>query len=333
MSGARVVAVVAYDQAELLEIASVLTTLAMANHLLSSRSYESLVATPGGRPVELGSGLTFSGQQALERLTGPLDTLIVSGGPGYGGAAADPRLVGHVRRLAKESRRVASVCTGAYVLAAAGLLDGRRATTHWACADHFAASFPRVIVDPRPLYVRNGTVYTSAGVTSALDLMLAFVQEDHGTELARSVSQYLVTYLHRPGDQAQISLFTAAAPADDDLVRRVVDHISTHLDGDLTTAALAASAGVSERHLTRLFTEHLGDAPGRYVRHIRTDAAANLLTVTRLPLTVLARRCGFGSTETLRRAFVDRYGVTPSHYRRTLSDRDAIPTDSDGGPG
>lgn len=231
--------------------------------------------------------------------------------------------MGHVRRLAEVSRRVASVCTGATILAAAGLLRGRRATTHWRYTDRLAARDPEVIVDPSPIYIRDGNVSTAAGVTSALDLTLAFVEEDHGPELARSVARGLVTYLQRPGNQAQMSMFVAAPPPGHGLVRHVVDHVTGNLDGDLSTATLAAAAAVSERHLTRLFLEHLGQTPGRFVRQARTEAAANLLASTTLPIAAVASRCGFGSAETLRQAFVARYGIPPSRYRATQSLRPA----------
>jgi transcriptional regulator GlxA family with amidase domain len=321
MDGRRVV-VVAYDDAELLDIACVTTSLAMANAIGSVRiPYHTRVVSPGGHPIACSTGLTLQSQQSLERLTGPLDTLIVSGGWGHARAAANPLIVGHVRRLAQESRRVASVCTGASVLAAAGLLDGRRATTHWRFAGELAARHPLVTVDPDPIYIRDGTVATSAGITSALDLALAFVEEDHGAELARQVARDLVTYLQRPGNQAQMSMFTAAPPPEHYLVRRVIDHVSANLDGDLTTAALADAAGVSVRHLTRLFLAHLGQAPGRFVRNARVEAAAHLVADTSLPMRSVAARCGFGSAETLRQAFVSRYGIPPSHYRATHTRR------------
>ncbi len=313
----RRVVVVGYDGAELLDIACVTTTLAMANALGSPADpYEVLIANLGGRPVACAPGLTLQGQQALERFAGPLDTLVVSGGVGHRAAAADPVLVGHVRRLARDSRRVASVCTGASVLAAAGLLDGRRATTHWRFAAELAAEHPAVLVDPDPVFVRDGATATSAGITCSLDLALAFVEEDHGPQLARRVARELVTYLQRPGNQAQMSAFTTAPPVGDDVVRGVVEHVTTDLAADLGTEALAARAGVSTRQLTRLFRAATGLTPGRYVRRARVEAAAALLTGTALPLPAVARRCGFGSAETLRLAFTDRFGVAPSAYRR-----------------
>ncbi|MFD6425295.1 GlxA family transcriptional regulator [Streptomyces sp. NPDC060198] len=315
----RVVVLVGYEEAELLDIACVTTSLTTANRLGARPAYDVSVATPGGRAITCDSGLTLRGRRSLERLRGPLDTLIVSGGFGHEAAADNPRIVGHVRRLAKESRRVASVCTGATVLAAAGLLNGRRATTHWRYAEQLACAYPEVTVDPAPLFVRDGSVSTAAGVTSALDLTLAFIEEDHGAELARSVARGLVTYLQRPGNQAQMSMFTAAPALTNSLVRRVVDHIAGHLAGDLTATALAAEAGVSERHLTRLFIEHLGKAPGRFVRDARTEAAAHLLASTSMPVAGVAARCGFRTAETLRQAFVSRYGTPPSRYRATQS--------------
>jgi transcriptional regulator GlxA family with amidase domain len=327
-------AVVAYDDAELLDIACVTTTLATATRFLAGEhtahddappvptpdgaGYDIRLLTVGGRPVTAQPGLRLEAHGALERDTGPVDTLVVVGGYGHLRAAHDDVLVAHVRRLARQARRVASVCTGASVLAAAGLLDGRRATTHWAFADALAHDHPAVTVDPDPIFIRDGRVATSAGVTSALDLTLSFVDEDHGPDLARRVARALVTYLQRPGTQAQMSMHVAAPAPAHDVVRDVVDHVVQHLDGDLSTAALAERAGVSERHLGRLFRTHLGRSPAEHVRRTRTEAAAGLLATTDLPLARVAGRCGFGSSETLRQAFLDTYGRTPSEHRRAF---------------
>jgi transcriptional regulator GlxA family with amidase domain len=316
-----VVGLVGYDEAELLDIACVTTSLITANRLGASPAYAVSVATPGGRAITCDSGLTLQPQRSLERLHGPLDTLIVSGGFGHETAAGNPRIVGHVRRLARESRRVASVCTGATVLAAAGLLNGKRATTHWRYAEQLASAYPEITVDPAPIYIRDGSVSTAAGVTSALDLTLAFIEEDHGAELARAVARGLVTYLQRPGNQAQMSMFTTTPAPTNSLIKRAVDHIASHLAGDLTATALAAEAGVSERHLNRLFIDHLGQAPGRFVRDTRTEAAAHLLASTSLPVASVAAQCGFKTAETLRQAFVSRYGTPPSRYRATQSNQ------------
>ncbi|WP_428986471.1 GlxA family transcriptional regulator [Streptomyces camelliae] len=307
--------IAAYDDAELLEISCVTSVLDTANRQGASPPYEARLATPEGRPVRCASGLVLASQAALEKIRGPADSLIIVGGRGHRAAAGNARFVEHVRRLAKVSRRVASVCTGASVLAEAGLLDGRRATTHWSIAGELAARHPEIDVDPAPLYIRDGRISTAAGVTSALDLTLAFVEEDHGPALARSVARMMVTYLQRPGNQAQISMFVAAPVPGHRTVQQVVEHITAALDHDLGVPALAERAGVSERHLTRLFLDHLGQTPARFVRTARTEAASHLLVSSELPLSAVARRCGFRSTETLRQAFLDRYGTTPSQHR------------------
>ncbi|MEU6759138.1 helix-turn-helix domain-containing protein [Streptomyces sp. NPDC046685] len=330
--GERLMLVVGFEDAELLDIASVTTALQMANRIGGLvRPYRIRLAGLGRGPIDCGSGILLLSHEPLERVTGPLDTLFVSGGSGFEHAAQDVRLVGHVRRLARESRRVASLCTGATILAAAGLLDGRRATPHWRFAARLAARHPAVTVDPDPLYIRDGNVYTAAGITSAIDLTLALIEEDHGSGLARQVARDLAVYLQRPGNQAQVSLFTAAPAPRDDVVRRLVDHIAEHPDHDLSAGALAALAGVAPRHLNRLFLEHLGLPPGRYVRRARTEAAAHLLASTTLPVPGVAARCGFGSAETLRQAFTARYGISPGRYRSAHRTAAPQPPVGDGG--
>jgi transcriptional regulator GlxA family with amidase domain len=312
----RRVVIVGFDDAELLDIACPADVFDSATRWGADPPYKVELTSLGGRPIVTTSGITLAAG-AVERVTGRLDTVIVSGGLGHRHAAEDARLLTHLRRLAGQSRRIASVCTGATLLAAAGLLDGRRATTHWMWADELSASYPAVTVDPAPLFVADGNVHTSAGVTSALDLALALVEDDHGPALARLVARTLVTYLQRPGNQAQVSVHVSAPMPDHRTVRAVCDHVTAHLDTHLDAATLARIAGVSPRHLTRLFQAHLGTTPARHVRAVRTETAAQLLISTRLPLGAIARRCGFGTTETLRQAFNDHYAATPSAYRRT----------------
>jgi transcriptional regulator GlxA family with amidase domain len=329
---ARSVVVVAYDGAELIDIACVTSGLALANTVGAEPPYDVRLASPGGRVIRCDSGLELRAQTRVEDRLEPIDTLVVSGGLGHEVAAADARLLRHLRRLAAQCRRVASVCTGATLLAAAGLLDGRSATTHWKYAARLAECYPRVRVDAGPIFIRDGHVATSGGVTAALDLTLAFVEEDHGSELARRVALGLVTYLQRPGNQAQMSMFTAARRPDDVLVRKVLDHVTAHPDADLSATALASAAGVSARHLTRLFVGELGEPPGHAVRRIRLEVAARLLSTTDLPLTQVARRCGFSSGEALRQAFVGRYGTSPSQFRSTQSCAGATRTTQAGAP-
>ncbi|MGQ5262048.1 GlxA family transcriptional regulator [Micromonospora sp. ZYX-F-536] len=315
---ARRVVVVGYEGSELLDIACVTSTLDLAVRIAGRTVYRTELISPNGQAIRCDSGLELHSNGSLQRTTGPIDTLVVSGGRGHEAAAADATVVAHVRRLATLARRIASVCTGATVLAAAGLLDGRRVTTHWHYADVLARQYPAVRVDPRPIFIRDGRVSTSAGVTSALDLTLALVTEDCGPDLARVVAQAMVTYLQRPGNQAQMSVFTAPNP-DHVLVRRTVAYVTTHLASTLDTATLAAQCGVSNRQLHRLFVEHLGMPPGQFVRRTRLDTAARLLATTGHPIGMVARWCGFTSMETLRQAFVAQYGVPPSQYRTVSS--------------
>jgi transcriptional regulator GlxA family with amidase domain len=315
----RPVVVVAYDGVELVDVACVTTGFYTANLTGAHPPYRVRLASLGGRSVRCNSGLELRAQARVEDPVDGLDTLVVSGGFGHDAAANDARLVDCVRRLAGDARRVASVCTGATVLAAAGLLDDRPATTHWEFAPGLAKRFPRVRVDAGPIYIRDGNVATSAGVTASLDLTLAFIEEDHGPELARRVALGMVTYLKRPGNQAQMSLFTTTPRPQDRLVRGVLDHVMAHPEGDLRTAVLAATAGVSVRHLTRLFHEQVGEPPGQFVRRVRLEVAARMLASTGLPLPQIARATGFSSAETLRQAFVANYHITPSLFRSTQS--------------
>jgi transcriptional regulator GlxA family with amidase domain len=318
----RLILVIGYDGAELLDIACVTSTLtsglstaAMINGSSDEAAYEIRLLTPGGRPISCSAGLQVRAHGSIEHHRGPADTLVVVGGFGTGTVTGDPHLLGHIRRLAGQVRRVTSVCTGAGILAAAGLLDGRKATSHWGFTDLLASRYPAVSFDPNPIYIRDGHVYTSAGVTAALDLTLALIAEDLGELRAREVARAFVTYLHRPGNQAQISLHLSAPAPADPIVSRVVDYITSRPGGDLSTATLADWAGISVRHLCRLFQADLGQTPARFVRRARTEAAAQLLASTSLPTSRVATRCGFTTTESLRAAFLTFYGITPSRFR------------------
>ena len=307
---------IGYEGAELVDIACVTSAFALANRLGASPRYEVSLATGGGGEIRCETGLVLLAGTSIEAVR-EVDTLVVSGGDGHRAAAASGELVRQVQRLAGKARRVASVCTGATVLAKAGLLDGRRATTHWLYAAELAADYPAVVVDASPIFIREGGIATSGGVTASLDLTLAFIEEDHGPELARYVAMGMVTYLQRPGNQAQMSIFTTVPNPDNVVVRRALNRILTHPEADLTTAALAAHARVSERQLHRLFHEHLGEPPATTVRRIRLEIGARLTATTTLPLSQVARRCGFASAESFRQAFVTRYGVSPRAFRAT----------------
>lgn len=310
----RPMIIVGYHGAELLDIAGVTSSLDIANRLVAT-PYAVELVTPGGAPMHCDSGMVVAAHQSLERYTGAVDTLMVAGGAGHRAAAADTRIVGHVRRLAGQSRRIASVGTGASLLAAAGLLTGLRVTTHWRDAPRLAAAHPEMTVDPAPVFVRDEAVVTAAGGISAVDLTLSLIEEDHGPQLSRQVALHLLTYMQRLGHRTQMRMCQGAPATDDDLIRSLLDHIVSNLDHDLRTESLAARAGVSTRHLTRLFTRHVSETPARHVRRLRAEAAAELLVGTSLPVETIARRCGFGSAEALRQAFVVWFGVPPRVYR------------------
>ncbi|WP_232236138.1 GlxA family transcriptional regulator [Nocardia sp. BMG51109] len=312
---ARRVLIVAYDDVQILDVACPSGALDAATRLGAAPPYAVELAAAGGGTVRTSAGIVL-GSGRLAAVTGTLDTLMVVGGVGTRRAATDSGLLEQVRRLAGRSRRTVGICTGAYILAAAGLLDDRRVTTHWGFGDDLAAHYPAVAVDTTALYIRDGHIYTSGGATAALDLTLSLIEDDHGPTLARSVARELVTYLHRPADQAQISMFLAAPPPADRLVRDLTGYIAGHLREDLTPAALAGRAGVSTRHLTRLFSAYLGTTPAEAVRAARTEAAAHLIRGTGLPLAAIARRCGFGSAQTLRQALLDRYGMSGDTMRK-----------------
>jgi len=279
----------------------------------------SLVAAQPG-PVAASSGLGLTAGP----LPGPratVDTLLLPGGAGVDAARRDPGLVDWVRRTAPRARRVATVCSGTFLAAEAGLLDGRRVTTHWARADQLAEEYPAVTVDPDPIYVRDGTVWSSAGVTSGIDLALALVEDDLGSDVAQMIARWLVMFLHRPGGQSQFATPVWVRRADRSPVRDAQARVEAAPAEDHRVAALAASAAMSERHFTRVFTAEVGESPSRFVERVRTEAARRELESSADTLDVIAARCGFGTAETLRRTFRRRLHTSPDAYRRRFTTR------------
>ncbi|AYF79531.1 helix-turn-helix domain-containing protein [Nocardia yunnanensis] len=295
------------DGVVLLDLAGPVQVLQWAGHRIR-------FASPDGRPVRTEVGLQIGIDCALGDVAGPIETLIV---PGYApGGEVPAELVTAITALRGRVRQFASVCTGAFVLAEAGLLDGRRATTHWAACADLAARFPAVRVDPDALYVRDGSVVTSAGVTAGIDMALSLVEAEHGAETAARIAKYLVVFLHRPGGQSQFSVRTSVGTPRTEALRRVLDAVVADLSADHRLAALAARAALSPRHLTRLFRRELGMSPGQYIERVRVEAAQAQLTSTGDGVATIARRCGFGSEESMRRVFQKALGVAPSDYRQ-----------------
>jgi transcriptional regulator GlxA family with amidase domain len=318
----RTIDVLTYPAVQLLDVTGPVQVFASANDFVAGASgmappYALRVVAPEGRGVRASAGIELAAAP-LTPIGEPLDTLLVAGGEGAEAASADPALVDWVRGRATQARRVASVCTGAFLLAAAGLLDGRRAATHWMYCDRLAQRFPAVRVEPDPIYVRDGRVWTSAGVTSGIDLALALVEEDLGRSVALAVARYLVVFLKRPGGQAQFSAALTLQVAEDKF-GALHDWINAHLAGDLSLSVLADQAGMSERSFSRRYAEATGVTPARAIERLRLEAARRLLSDSRLPVKRIAQRCGFGSEETMRRSFLRLMAATPQDYRARFS--------------
>lgn len=316
-SAPRLVEVLAYPMVQLLDVTGPLQVFATANdHVMQAGGtapYVLRVVANGGPGVMATAGLAIA--------TGPLshtgaspDTLIVAGGPGVDTAVTDPVLVEWVRRRATKARRVASVCTGAFLLGTSGALNGRRAVTHWSCCDELARRFPKVRVETDPIFVRDGSVWTSAGVTAGIDLALAMVEEDLGRSVALAVARYLVVFLKRPGGQSQFSAALSMQSAEDEF-GALHDWINKHLSDDLSLGILADQAGMSERSFSRHYVEATGMTPARSIERLRVEAARRLLSESRLPVKRISQRCGFGSEETMRRSFLRVLAATPTDYR------------------
>lgn len=303
---------VGYDGASMLDIGGPSEVFEGARH--SGADYRVRVVSVAGGPIHSTAGIRLDAED-IALVDGPVDTLVVVGGWGFDTASADAELLRQIRRLAGDARRVASVCTGALVLAAAGLLDGTRATTHWAFCDELARRHPAVQVVPDAIYVTGGRVSTSAGASAGIDLALALVAEDYGQEMARRIARWLVVFLQRPGGQSQFSVRNQVPSVRSDGLRVLLDAIAADPAANWTVTEMARHASMSPRHLARVFPREVGLPPAQYVERARVESAATLLDSGDEPLDVVARRSGFGSAETLRRAFTRVFGVPPGSYR------------------
>ncbi len=324
-TSSRKVVFVVFDQIQLLDLTGPLDVLSTTTRLFPHTNYETTVASVGGGMVASSAGLTFD-TKALPSLRGPVDTLVVVGGIGTPSALRDPSLLRSIRRLADRSTRIASVCSGAFLLAEAGLLDGRRATTHWQWCNALADRYPKTTVEPNAIYVVDENVWTSAGVTAGIDLALAMVSHDHGSSLANEVARQLVMYRRRSGGQSQFLGKSATdlhfGPPDEHdpntdaaALSDLLAWINENLSADLSVKVLAKRVAMSERNFARVFQREAQTTPGTYVEHVRLERARELLETTHRPVAAIATVCGFGTVETMHRVFRRRLGTTPGQHR------------------
>jgi len=314
----RTVAILAYDGAQVLDVMGPAEVFYAASEIHGGGAYRAAVVSVDGRDVTSASGQRIGVGGPLADAVATVDTLIVPGSDTWAEAMGRGDLIGPVAATATRARRVAGVCAGAFLLGAAGLLDGRRATTHWLFLDELERCFPATRVERDPIFVADWPVFTSAGGTAGIDLALAMVEADLGAHVAREVARFLVVFMQRPGSHAQFSarLSVGGAAAEGSQLRPLLDAIAADPAADHRLAALSDRAGFSERHLARVFARELGTTPARYVERIRLEAARAMLESSDSPLEAIARECGLGSAETLRRTFHRELSTTPHAYRQ-----------------
>ncbi len=318
-----------YSSAHLMNLAGPLDVFTRASAVLSrtgkrrSPAYKVELLTHDEMPLLTGSGLGLIGGCHWTEAQDPIDTLLVLASADVGQARIDPELLAWTRCQAEKVRRIGSVCAGAFVLAAAGILDGRQATTHWELATLLAQRYPRISVDGDRIFTRDGNVWTSAGVSAGIDLALAMVEEDHGHALALEVARRMVLFMRRGGGQSQFSSQLAAQAADHQPIRELIAWISEHLDADLSVPALARRVGMSDRNFSRVFTQQVSTTPARFVARLRTEAAKAKLAATPEKLEAVAKSAGFGDRETLRRHLRDDFKVSLASQRSRAAVRPA----------
>jgi transcriptional regulator GlxA family with amidase domain len=313
MADVRHVAIVAFPGVQALDVTGPFDVFDAAGRFADRPYRVEVVAAQSS--VRTSSGLGLVAHRSFGEVHGALDTLLVAGTPDLSAAEHDEDLIRFLRRARRRSRRVAGVCTGAFLLARAGILDGKRATTHWAACRDLSRRFPTVTVEDDPIFVRDGDVWTSAGATSGMDLALALVEDDLGRSVALETARWLVLFLKRPGGQAQFSAALSTQLAQPQELRELQAFIADHPEADLSVAALAARAHMSPRTFARNFRRETGMTPGAYVEAARIERARQELETRAAPVEAIAARCGFGTPETMRRVFRRRLGVSPADYR------------------
>jgi transcriptional regulator GlxA family with amidase domain len=312
------VLIVLFDGVQSLDVTGPLEVLANASDYAGDRAYHVRTASLSGASIRTSSGLRVTPDIDLAAAHGQaLDLLLLPGG--YGARHADPEIIAWIRASAPRAARIASVCTGAFLLAEAGLLNGRTVTTHWAYCGELAEKYPDVTVDPDPIFIKDGNLATSAGVTAGIDLALALLEDDLGRDAALITARHLVVFLRRPGSQSQFSAQLQAQTATRKPLRHVQQWITEHPAENLTVESLALKASLSPRQFARAFTAEVGMTPGRYVERVRIEAARRRLEDTANGIEETARACGYGTPEAMRRAFIKTLGVSPAEYRRRFT--------------
>ncbi|CAN5133110.1 GlxA family transcriptional regulator [soil metagenome] len=310
------IALLAFRRFQLLDVTGPADVFAEASRQLGRPdAYRLQVLATGKGTLQSSSGLRLAVDATAATYRGAIDTLLVAGSPNIDDMASDAKLQDWLRRRSLTARRYGSVCTGAFVLGAAGLLNGKRVATHWNVAARLAAAYPAACVEADAIHVKDGKLYTSAGVTAGMDLALAMVEEDHGRELALRVARELVMFLKRPGGQSQFSAHLAAQTTERSNLRTVQDHVLANLADDLSVPALASVAGMSERNFARIFRNETGATPAEFVERARIDAARRLAEESDVPAKRLAAAVGYANVDGFRRAFARRLGVSLSEYR------------------
>ncbi|MEE8600768.1 GlxA family transcriptional regulator [Euzebya tangerina] len=319
----------AYDGIQTLDLAGPHDVFAGANAVLADQgrqpAYQLTVVTPTGSVIASESGLRIATVRVAEA-PDPLHTLVIPGGIGTRTVSNDPAFTAVAETLGRRASRVLTICSGAFVAAAAGLLDGHTVTTHWARADGLARRFPDVTVDPEPIYIEDGAVWSSAGVTAGIDLALAIVEHDHDVEVAQRIARWLVMFLRRPGGQSQFATPVWTDRARTGPIRQAQHRIDEDPGADHRVAVMARRAGMSQRHFTRRFSDEVGLSPARYVAAVRLEAARRSLESSDATVSAIAGACGFGTAETMRRTFVRRLRTSPDQYRRRFRATPETPT-------
>jgi transcriptional regulator GlxA family with amidase domain len=315
-----------YDGIQGLDLVGPLEVVSGANSVLDHLDpegprYVTAVTSVTGDPITTESHLSINTVPA--DTVRKVDTLVIPGGIAAPRAADDAEVVAAAQRLAGSAERIVTICTGAFVAAAAGLTDGKRVSTHWARAGALRRRFPELDVDAEPIFVRDGRLWSSAGVTAGIDLTLAIVEDDHGGEVAQTVARWLVMFLRRPGGQTQFATPVWSDRAAFRPIREAQDLIDADPGGDHRVGVLAEHVGMSERNFTRRFTDEVGSSPAQYVAAVRLEAARRALESSDSTIDVIARQCGFGTAETMRRTFTRRLTVSPDQYRRRFRTRRA----------